>query len=137
MSIDLSEINEEVIDSLVFSGVDFVRALTETFGADAGIKVWDSMAEAVGEDIRGRIFFSMLTGDGDGNITLLPWKEMRSVGKKIEFIKIVRAATGFGLKEAKDLSDEVENGISKRVKIPLKQKAQFVRDMKSIGAKVA
>lgn len=55
--------------------------------------------------------------------------------KKIDVIKVVRAATGLGLKEAKDLVEgvpsKVKNGISKEDAEKLK------KDLEAVGAKVA
>jgi hypothetical protein len=49
-----------------------------------------------------------------GNITEETWAQVESslnAGRKIEAIKILREATGLGLKEAKDLVDSHEAGL--------------------------
>ena len=135
--INLDELNEEAVDSLVFTGVDFVRCVTETFGAGTGMKVWDAMASAIGEDLRGRIFMSILTGDGDGNITIQGNRTLKTTNQFIPFIKLLRAATGYGLKEAKDVADEIELGVSKRIKLPMKVKQTFVKECRAIGVRIS
>src|SRR5437868_11403065 len=86
-----------------------IKALEETFGVSAtavaaaapaaGAAATDGAAEAAEEQTS---FDVILTGPGD---------------KKIQVIKVVRAATGLGLKEAKALVDEapkpVKEGIEK------------------------
>jgi large subunit ribosomal protein L7/L12 len=85
-----------------------IKALEETFGvsatavaaaAPAGAAAADGGADAAEEQTA---FDVLLTGAGD---------------KKIQVIKVVRAATGLGLKEAKALVDEapkpVKEGIDK------------------------
>jgi large subunit ribosomal protein L7/L12 len=103
---------EEWIDELkTITGLELserIKALEETFGvsatavaaaAPAGAAAADGGAEAAEEQTS---FDVVLTGPGE---------------KKIQVIKVVRAATGLGLKEAKALVDEapkpVKEGIDK------------------------
>jgi large subunit ribosomal protein L7/L12 len=103
---------EEWIDELktitVLELSERIKALEETFGvsatavaaaAPAGAAAADGGAEAAEEQTS---FDVVLTGPGE---------------KKIQVIKVVRAATGLGLKEAKALVDEapkpVKEGIDK------------------------
>jgi large subunit ribosomal protein L7/L12 len=102
-----------------------IKALEETFGvsatavaaaAPAGAAATDGGAEAAEEQTA---FDVMLTGTGE---------------KKIQVIKVVRAATGLGLKEAKALVDEapkpVKEGIDKAEAEKLKA------DLEEAGASV-
>jgi large subunit ribosomal protein L7/L12 len=102
-----------------------IKALEEAFGvsatavaaaAPAGGGAADGGAEAVEEQSS---FDVVLTGAGD---------------KKIQVIKVVRAATGLGLKEAKALVDEapkpVKEGIEKAEADKLKA------DLEEAGASV-
>jgi large subunit ribosomal protein L7/L12 len=102
-----------------------IKALEETFGvsaaavaaaAPAGAGAADGGAEAAEEQSS---FDVVLTGAGD---------------KKIQVIKVVRAATGLGLKEAKALVDEapkpVKEGVEKAEADKLKA------DLEEAGASV-
>jgi large subunit ribosomal protein L7/L12 len=85
-----------------------IKALEETFGVSAtAVAAAAPVAAAGGDGAAAEVeeqtsFDVMLTGAGD---------------KKIQVIKVVRAATGLGLKEAKALVDEapkpVKEGIDK------------------------
>ncbi len=84
-----------------------IKALEETFGVSATAVAAAAPAAAAGdgggEDAEEQTAFDvLLTGAGD---------------RKIQVIKVVRAATGLGLKEAKALVDEapkpVKEGIDK------------------------
>jgi large subunit ribosomal protein L7/L12 len=84
-----------------------IKALEEEFGVSATAVAAAAPAAAAGGDGAGAeeeksTFDVVLTGSGD---------------KKIQVIKVVRAATGLGLKEAKALVDEapkpVKEGIEK------------------------
>jgi large subunit ribosomal protein L7/L12 len=85
-----------------------IKALEETFGVSAAAMAAPAAAAAPGGDGGGEAeeeqtaFDVVLTAAGD---------------KKIQVIKVVRAATGLGLKEAKALVDEapkpVKEGVDK------------------------
>jgi large subunit ribosomal protein L7/L12 len=85
-----------------------IKALEETFGVSAAAMAAPAAAAAPGGDGAGEAeeeqtaFDVVLTAAGD---------------KKIQVIKVVRAATGLGLKEAKALVDEapkpVKEGVDK------------------------
>ena len=103
---------EEWIDELknisVLELSERIKALEETFGVSATAVAAAAPAAAGAGDGDGAAaeeqtsFDVMLTGAGD---------------KKIQVIKVVRAATGLGLKEAKALVDEapkpVKEGVDK------------------------
>jgi large subunit ribosomal protein L7/L12 len=83
-----------------------IRALEEAFGVSATAVAAAAPAGAAGGDGAGEeveeqsAFDVVLTGPGD---------------KKIQVIKVVRAATGLGLKEAKALVDEAPKAIKEGV----------------------
>ena len=96
----------ELIDTLsILEAADLVKAMEEKYGVSAAAPVAvaavaaDSGADAAEEQTE---FAVMLTGVGD---------------KKIQVIKVVRALTGLGLKEAKALVESapcaVKEGLSK------------------------
>jgi large subunit ribosomal protein L7/L12 len=102
---------EEWIDELkgisVLELSERIKALEEAFGVSAAAVAAAAPAAAApagdaGEDEGSSTVDVILTGAGD---------------KKIQVIKVVRAATGLGLKEAKDLVDNapkaVKEGIEK------------------------
>jgi large subunit ribosomal protein L7/L12 len=83
-----------------------IKALEETFGVSATAMAAPAAAPAAGDGVAAEeeqtSFDVILTGAGE---------------KKIQVIKVVRAATGLGLKEAKALVDEapkpVKEGVDK------------------------
>src|SRR3954468_16077635 len=96
---------EEWIDELkgisVLELSERIKALEEEFGVSATAVAAAAPAAAAGdgaaaEDEGPGTFDVLLTGPGD---------------KKIQVIKVVRAATGLGLKEAKALVDEAPGPI--------------------------
>ena len=55
---------------IIQSGMNFMRAITEVYGTDEGMKLWDTIASTLDPDIKGQIFFAMLTGEYNNIITI-------------------------------------------------------------------
>jgi len=122
MAISKEDILEAVGAMTVMELNDLVKAFEEKFGVSAASMAvaapgaGGGAAAAAEEQTE---FTVVLTGAGD---------------KKVEVIKVVRAVTGLGLKEAKDLVDgapkPVKEGISKADADALK------KQLEEAGAKV-
>ena len=104
MAITKEDILEAVGSMTVMDLNDLVKAFEETFGVSAASMAVAGPAAGGGAAAAEEQteFTVVLTGFGD---------------KKVEVIKVVRGATGLGLKEAKDLVDgapkPVKEGINK------------------------
>ncbi len=102
------ELIEEIKKMSVLELADLVKALEEEFGVSAAAPVAVAAAPAAGtgaaavEEEEKSEFDVILTSVGD---------------KKINVIKVVRAATGLGLKEAKEMVESapapVQEGVAK------------------------
>lgn len=91
MAISKEDILEAVSGMTVMELNDLVKAFEEKFGVSAAMMAVGGGAAAPAAAAEEQTEFSvMLVAAGD---------------KKVEVIKVVRAATGLGLKEAKDLVD--------------------------------
>jgi large subunit ribosomal protein L7/L12 len=110
---------EELKGISVLELAERIKALEEEFGVSAAAVAAPVAAAAGGGDGAGAeaeeqsAFDVILTGAGD---------------KKIQVIKVVRAATGLGLKEAKALVDEapkpIKEGVEKDEADKLKQELE-------------
>ncbi len=117
---DLSKIVEELSSLTVMEAADLSKLLEEKWGVSAAAPAAAAAAAAPAEAAAEKTEFDViLVAAGD---------------KKIEVIKVVRAITGLGLKEAKDLVDgapsPVKQGISKGDADKVKT------DLEAAGAKV-
>ena len=107
----------ELIDTLsILEAADLVKAMEEKYGVSAAapVAVAAVAGDAGGAEAEEQTEFDvMLTGIGD---------------KKIQVIKVVRALTGLGLKEAKALVESapcaVKEGISKEDAESMKTKLE-------------
>jgi len=100
-------IPEDHKESVIANGLHFMRSITEAYGVDEGMQLWDTIASTLDPDVKGQIFFAMITGTYNNRITL---KGVGASTDRVARIKEIRNWTGLGLKEAKDLSDMVELG---------------------------
>jgi large subunit ribosomal protein L7/L12 len=103
MAVSKEELMETIENMTVLELSELVKALEERFGVSATAVAAAPAAGAV-------------AGDGAGAVAEEEQTEfdvvLQSAGeKKIQVIKVVRAATGLGLKEAKALVDEAPNPV--------------------------
>jgi large subunit ribosomal protein L7/L12 len=125
-AIDIAKEVEKWSKASVLEVVEFKNKLEETWGVTAAAPVAVAApggAPAAGGDGAAAeektAFDVVLTGAGD---------------KKIQVIKVVRAVTGLGLKEAKDLVDGAPNPVKEGV--PQEEADQIKSQLEEAGAEV-
>lgn len=103
-------------DTVVHAGIDFLRSITEEYGTDAGMRLWEKIGEVFPGDAKGDIFLAMLVGESGGKLRAwLPGGRLQptrfsSNGDIIAVIKRIREISGCGLKQAKDHADNMRAG---------------------------
>ena len=106
MPLSKDDILNAIADMSVMEVVELVQSMEEKFGVTAAAAVAAAPAAAAGgadeaaSAVEQTEFAVVLTGIGD---------------KKVNVIKVVRAITGLGLKEAKALVDEVPSAIKEGI----------------------
>ena len=122
MALTNEELIEELSNKPIMEVVDLVKALEEKWGGSAAapVAVAAGPAADAGAAAEEQTEFDvMLTGFGE---------------KKVAVIKVVRALTGLGLKEAKDLVEGVPNAVKEAV---AKDEAEDVKkQLEEAGATV-
>ena len=116
---DLNKIIDELSKLTVVEAADLSKQLEEKWGVTAAAPVAAAPAGAAAPAEEKSEFSVFLASAGD---------------KKINVIKEVRAITGLGLKEAKDLVEaapkEIKGGVAK------KEAEEFKKKLEAAGAKV-
>ena len=117
---DINKIIDELSTLTVVEAADLSKKLEEKWGVTAAAPVAAAAAGAAAPAAEEKSEFSLfLSAAGD---------------KKINVIKEVRAITGLGLKEAKDLVEgapkEIKGGVAK------KDAEEFKKKLEAAGAKV-
>ena len=116
---DLNKIIEDLSKLTVVEAAELSKQLEEKWGVTAAAPVAAAAAGAAPAAEEKSEFSLFLAAAGD---------------KKINVIKEVRAITGLGLKEAKDLVE----GAPKEIKagVPKKEADEFKKKLEAAGAKV-
>lgn len=101
-------IPEDHKTAVISNGLHFMRSITEAYGAEEGLKLWDQIASVLDGDVKGQIFMAMVTGNYNDKVRL---KSLYPSGQAnaVACIKAIREwdKRGLGLKEAKDMYDRV------------------------------
>ena len=122
MATSKDDILSAIEEMSVMDLVDLISAIEEKFGVTAAAAVAAAPAAAAGGDDAGAAeekdeFDVVLSAAGD---------------QKVQVIKAVRAITGLGLKEAKDLVDGAPNTLKEGVK---KEEAEeMIKQLSEAGA---
>ena len=87
-----------------------MRSITEAYGADEGMRLWDAIASTLDSDVKGQIFFAMITGTYNDKVELRGMNDT-GMNNAVPCIKAIREYSGLGLKEAKDMYDRLRNSI--------------------------
>ena len=117
---DLNKIIDELSKLTVVEAADLSKQLEEKWGVTAAAAVAAAPAAAGGAAAEEKSEFSLfLASAGD---------------KKINVIKEVRAFTGLGLKEAKDLVEAAPKDI--KAGVPKKEAEEAKKKFEAAGAKV-
>jgi large subunit ribosomal protein L7/L12 len=122
MSLSNDQIIEAISGKSLMEVMELVKAMEEKFGVSAAAPMAMAAAPAAGAaaPVEAQTEFSV---------------SLKATGeKKVEVIKVVRAITGLGLKEAKDLVESapavVKDAVSKD------DAAKFKKDLEAAGATV-
>ncbi|CAN5881677.1 MAG: 50S ribosomal protein L7/L12 [Chromatiales bacterium USCg_Taylor] len=122
MAVSKVEILEAISKMTVLEVVDLVEAMEEKFGVSAAVAVAPAAAGAGG---------APAAVEEQTEFTVL----MTSFGEnKVGVIKTVRAITGLGLKEAKDLVEGVPSAVKEAV--PKEEAETIKKQLQEAGATV-
>lgn len=119
--------------AIINAGVYFIRSITEAYGADEGIKLWEGIADTLDPDLKGEIFFAMVTGDYADSI------HVAQIGHdRVATIRAFRAhdTRRLGLKEAKELSDLCQAGQTITLQVNPRHRAQIEKELVAMGCKL-
>ena len=115
--------NEQIVDAIAAKSLmevmELVKAIEEKFGVTAAAPVMVAGPAAAAAPVEEQTESNVILKDADA--------------KKVEVIKAVRAITGLGLKEAKDLAEAggmVKEGASKE------DAEKFKKELEAAGATV-
>jgi len=126
-------IPKEHEQNILRSGMHFMRAITEAYGSEEGMKLWDTIASTLDPDIKGKIFIALLTGEyNDRLIINLDMAKYNIHVNRVEGIKAIRTVSGLGLKEAKDIHDNMVLGKQETLTIEPTRRPEAIRHLAGV-----
>ena len=118
----MSLTNEQIVDAVaeksLMEVMELVKAIEEKFGVSAAAPVAAAAAAGPAAAVEEQTEFTVI---------------LKAMGeKKVEVIKVVRAITGLGLKEAKDLVESAPKEVKEGV--PKDEAEKIKKDLEAAGA---
>ena len=142
--VEITQVNAEDMERLVFDGINFLQTLTKTHGSVAGQQLFTSMSEFLGREFSDQVWMKLLTGETSSDrsfkVYYMSMPNSVNIPNKINVIKTIRQFTGLGLKEAKDVADDIFGGVAKRFDFGDHQQGharQFKQDLKTLGMTIS
>ena len=127
---------EQLRAQLIADGVTFLQSIAAVYGSERAQEVWSALGDAMGVDIKNEVFMYLLAYP-DGGLQVRFQHTHASQNMIVSAIKSIRAASGLGLKEAKDLSDAAKYGFA-AVRAANSEAARTLRrELRSFGLTVA
>lgn len=119
----MSLTNEQIVDAIaeksLMEVMELVKAIEDKFGVSAAAPVVAAGPAAAAAPVEEQTEFNIILKDAGA--------------KKVDVIKAVRAITGLGLKEAKDLTEA--GGVLKEA-VSKEDAEKFKKDLEAAGATV-
>jgi ribosomal protein L7/L12 len=133
---NFEDITDEQKDRIVDCGLELLAAITDAYGVEEGHATWERLSEVVGTEFKHAVFMYMLSGKTTSTVTLYG-KDVRQNYNYVEIIKQIRSASGLGLKDAKDLADELDSGLTKTMKLdPKVNRHTAITALRNVGLRV-
>lgn len=119
MALDKTRIVEELSNATILEIKDLIDTLKDTWGVTAAVAVAGPAAAGPAAVVEEKTEFDVI---------------LKSAGdKKLEVVKVVRAITGLGIKEAKDLT---EAGGAVKQAVSKDEAAKIKSELEAAGASV-
>ena len=126
-------IPEDFREEIIGNSIAFMKSITDAYGTEEGLKLWDTIADTLDPDLKGEVFFALLSGEYGGNITI---RAVTIPYQKIPAIKALRSwdKNRMGLKEAKDAIEMVELQRKPfKFMVHAKDRHQAIKELRNTG----
>ena len=124
MGIEFPDISSDEQHRIIETGFEFLQALIAAYGDGRATEIWETFTVAVDPNIHREMLIAMLKGNGNiGKTFSLNGINLMTTGSNghssglIDTIKAIRAVTGMGLREAKDLAEDVRDNGPRRARM--------------------
>ena len=125
---------EEHKTAIISNGIHFMRSITEAYGAEKGMELWEQITNVLDPEVKGQIFFAMITGTYNDRVHLKGVNHS-GIQSAVACIKEIRSWSGLGLKDAKDIYDRLNHGSVKSefIKVNHEDYHKAVAGLRNVG----
>jgi ribosomal protein L7/L12 len=122
-------------EEFLYATMSFMRAVDREVGVNE--ENVDEFLDMISPGLRKKLLLMAITGEAGGSAIIRSVPVVNK--KKINAIKAVRAATGLGLKEAKDTIDEADakGWVNLQIDFTTQTRLQLARDLVGTGYEVS
>ena len=126
---------ENYKDELIGASISFMQTIADIYGHEKGMELWTAIAETVDPDLKGAVFMAMLTGNYRRDRLNVRNPFVGAIQNKVALIKCIRNydRRRLSLKEAKDISDRLDNAGSEILEVDPNIRPTFVVELRKLG----
>ena len=138
------DLDNDDVNSMLIASLDLIRSMNALYGAEKAQELWDVIGDTLGKETKYKVFHMMLTGERPVGIAdikgPIAW---RSGSNKVSAIKAIRAFTGMGLRESKEIIEEAgdKTGLTRiktlNGKYDANARREFISNMRDAGIEVS
>lgn len=124
-------ISEEHKICIIKDGINFMTSISNAYGSEEGLKIWNQICLNLDPSIKGDIFFAMLSGKYQTRIKL---KSKKNIISKVEAIKSIRRYTNLSLKDSLKIVEDLKEKQSQEIDITNANELQeAIKEFKNLG----
>ena len=126
---------ENYKDELIGASISFMQTIADIYGPEKGQELWTTIADTVDPDLKGAVFMAMLTGNYRRDRLNVRNPFVGAIQNKVALIKCIRNydRRRLSLKEAKDISDRLDNAGSEILEVDPNIRPTFVVELRKLG----
>ena len=93
-------------DALVTDALNLLHTLGRIHGGKRAMEMWETIGQVLGQDIKHEVFMMMLQGAAPARVRMHRPAASSPVGGWVDAIRSLRKATGWDLKQAREIWDQ-------------------------------
>lgn len=127
----MDTIDAEAMNAVVSDSLALIRTITNVYGSEEGMKLWETIADTLGPVIKGKVFFALITGSHEDSVILI---DKLAYSNNVECIKLIRQYTGLGLMESKQAYEKAgDRGATVSLTVDSKERANMIIALRQNG----
>ena len=65
----MTDISSDQMEAIIGDSIAFIRSITNVYGSEKGMELWETIADTIDPVIKGKVFFAILTGTHEDRVT--------------------------------------------------------------------